>query len=199
MVRTTLPDGRRSGREPFPINCWPAASSVDSFWSATRPKPTPAPPRSKSVMAVLRLTVMELMSRLTIESPLLCLLCRRQPECNQLTAVTGTADRDDDVLLAVDHVRHGRTALGRRHVDGAHLSSCGFVVRAQHRATLARGCGRHARIAAHHQRPGDDRSGIARLSGARNREVLEVGVVLDVVRRFTARHLPQDFAFVLID
>src|SRR3989442_9716175 len=166
MVRTTLPGGRRSGRELLP-NSWPAASSADSVWSAMTPQPTP--PRSSRFMAVLRLTATEPMCRLNIESPFLYhRLLRRQPERNQLAAVSRPADRDDDILLAVEHVRHRRTALGGRHIDGATLPSGRFVERAQHRATLARRRGRHARIAAHHERLGDDCSGIARLSGARN-------------------------------
>src|SRR5437667_10377789 len=48
------------------------------------------------------------------------------------------ARRDDDVLLVVEHIRHRPTGLRRGHVDGADLGARGLVVRAQHRAPLAR-------------------------------------------------------------
>ncbi len=47
---------------------------------------------------------------------------RRSLNACELARVLRAADRDDQVLLAVQHVRHRRAALRRRHVDGADLA-----------------------------------------------------------------------------
>ena len=49
---------------------------------------------------------------------------------DQLRAV-GAADREDDVLPAVDHVGHGRSRLLLRHVHGSHICAGRLVVGAQ--------------------------------------------------------------------
>src|SRR5438034_535390 len=62
----------------------------------------------------------------------------RQSEREKFAAVIPAADGDDDVLLAVVHVGHRRSALGRRHVDGAEFRAVGLAVGAEHRATRTR-------------------------------------------------------------
>src|SRR5690242_14502196 len=93
-----------------------------------------------------------------------------QRERDEFTGVAAAADRYDDVLLAVDHVRHRRTALWRRHPDRTDLAARRFVPRTQHRAAWMVRRGRDLRIAHH-----DDRLGVhqadarnARLTGFRN-------------------------------
>src|SRR5262245_38273905 len=58
-----------------------------------------------------------------------------QPEGDDLAAITGAADRDDEVLLAVEHVRHRRAALRGGNVDRAHLFTGRLVERPQHGAS----------------------------------------------------------------
>src|SRR6266566_497177 len=55
------------------------------------------------------------------------LLRRRQAERNVLARVVNSTDGNDDVLLAIDRVGHGGTALRGWHPDRPHLFS-GFLV-----------------------------------------------------------------------
>src|SRR5437660_12094417 len=57
-----------------------------------------------------------------------------QPERNQLARVVAAADREHDILLPVEHVRHGRAGLPSRNINRADFLACGLVVGAQHRA-----------------------------------------------------------------
>src|SRR5262245_13407799 len=50
-------------------------------------------------------------------------LSSRQRERDVFPAVDAAADRDDDVLLAVDGVCHRRARLRRRHVDRPHFAT----------------------------------------------------------------------------
>src|ERR1700694_5209478 len=76
-------------------------------------------------------------------------------ERDVLARVAPAADRHDDVLLAVDHVGHRRSALWGWHESGAHLLAGRIVVRTQHRAARMLGRRRDLRIAHH-----DDRFGV---------------------------------------
>src|SRR5437867_11406614 len=57
-----------------------------------------------------------------------------QGERDVLTRIVAAADRDDDVLLAVDAIGHRRSALRRRDEHRADFFAGHLVVRAQHRA-----------------------------------------------------------------
>src|SRR6185295_19020830 len=101
-------------------------------------------------------------------------------EREKLRAIAWPADRDGQVLRAVQHVSHGRTGLWRRHVDRTDFLACRLVVGAQHRATALLGrC--EPTLAGNHQRPGDEDADSALPSRARNRHALERRMVLDVV------------------
>src|ERR1700676_2058948 len=52
----------------------------------------------------------------------------REPKGDEFSGVVPSADGNDDVLLAIHHVGHRRTALGRGRVDGTHLTTGGFIV-----------------------------------------------------------------------
>ena len=56
---------------------------------------------------------------------------RLSAEREQFAAVPRTADRHSDVLPAVQHVRHRRTGLRRRHEDGAGVLARRLVVGAE--------------------------------------------------------------------
>src|SRR6202521_1548640 len=75
---------------------------------------------------------------LTCERRLLLLIrrtrfVRGQAESDVFARVVAAADRDDDVLLAVDRIGHRRAALRRRHPDLADLRTGLLVVRMEHR------------------------------------------------------------------
>src|SRR6267143_3506420 len=78
----------------------------------------------------------------------------RQLERDELRRETLTADGDDNVLFAVQHICHRSAGLSGRHIYRAHFSAGRFVVGTQHRADLAgRSCERTA-LTRDDQRPG---------------------------------------------
>src|SRR5262245_35482963 len=77
-------------------------------------------------------------------------LRRGQPERNQLAWEILIADRNDDVLAPIEHVRHRRSGLWRGHVDGACILSGLLVVRTQHRAPTTVREGHHAAFTGDH-------------------------------------------------
>src|SRR5229473_5862493 len=81
-------------------------------------------------------------------------LRRRQTVRNIFPRIRAAAHRHHDVLLALHHIRHRRTALRRRHVHRADFLPGLLVVSAQHRAArMLRGRG-DLSIAGDHQRLG---------------------------------------------
>src|SRR5262245_16798428 len=83
-----------------------------------------------------------------------------------LSRVVSAADRDDEVLTAVlAFVGHRRSALRRRHPDGAHLLARVLVVGAQHRATRMIRGGCDSRVAKDDERLGDDQPDAALQAG----------------------------------
>ncbi len=125
---------------------------------------------------------------------------RRQRERNVLSRVRAAAYGHHDVLLAIHHVCHRRAALRGGQVDRAHLFSCGFIIRAQHRASWMLRCGCDLAIAGDHKRLGNKRADVIRgLACAGDIQPLERGMVADHIRCFAVRDLPDDFAFVQID
>ena len=56
------------------------------------------------------------------------------PEREELARVIAAADRHDDMLFAVQHVRDRRSRLRRRHVHRTEFVPVRLVVRPQHRA-----------------------------------------------------------------
>ena len=126
--------------------------------------------------------------------------CRvRQGERDVLARVDAAAHRDDDVLLAVGHVGHRRTALRGRHPDGADLGAVVLVVGAQHRAARTSRRRRHLRIAEHDERLGDHQADAAVLAGLRDVHPLQRRIGAHVVRRVAVRHLELQLALVEID
>src|SRR5438034_8263290 len=68
-----------------------------------------------------------------------------------LARIGAAADGDHDILLAVDHIGHGGSALRSGHPDGANLLAGLLVIGSQHCATgSSRGC-RDLRVT-HHNR-----------------------------------------------
>ena len=123
-----------------------------------------------------------------------------QPERDQLAAVVAAADRDHDVLPAVEHVGHRRPALRRRHVDRADLLAGRLVERAQHRAALPDGVG--PKLCS----PAMSSVFVTSVpdccpAGPHRWQVqaLERRVIADVVRRGAERHLPAEVAVVHVD
>ena len=102
------------------------------------------------------------------------------PTTNQLSAASapGTlritaaardrADRDDDVLLAVDAVGHRRPALRRGHQDCSNFLPRLLVVGAQHRSARVLGRRRHLHVAADDERLGDEQPDVAALPRLRD-------------------------------
>ena len=58
-----------------------------------------------------------------------------QTKREEFSRVVAPADRDDDVLLVVQHVGHGRSALRGRHPYRARVRAGRLVVRPKHRAS----------------------------------------------------------------
>src|ERR1700730_1419446 len=102
----------------------------------------------------------------------------RQRERDVLTRIVRAADGHDDVLLAVERVRHRRAALWRRHPHRAHLLAGLLVIRAKHRAATLVGIGDEAWIAQHDERFGHQLSHWSLLAGLRNVQALDRGMVL---------------------
>src|SRR5712692_9923361 len=121
-----------------------------------------------------------------------------QSERDQLTRIIAAADRNDDVLSAVEHVGHRRPALRRWKVDRADLVPGRLVVGTQHRSPPERGR-RVAALAGDEQRFRRKRPDDSALAGTRQDEAFERGVISDDVRRLTVRDLPADVALVEID
>src|SRR5271169_5622697 len=71
----------------------------------------------------------------------------RQRKRDVLARIRAPADRDDDVLLAVQHVGHRRAALRGRNEYRTDLLSVRLVVGPQHRAARMLRCRGHQRIA----------------------------------------------------
>jgi hypothetical protein len=57
----------------------------------------------------------------------------REFEREVLARIVATTNGDHDVLFAVQHVGHGRSALRRGHPHGAHLMAGNLIVCSQHR------------------------------------------------------------------
>src|SRR5262249_19088500 len=114
-------------------------------------------------------------------------------------AVSVASDGNNDVLLAVEHVRHRRTALLRRHVDRADFFTACLVVSAQHSASLAIRSREHTGLTSDQQRLGNESSDSARPARSRNVQTFQRWMILYVVRCFAMRNLPQDLAFVQIN
>ncbi len=64
-----------------------------------------------------------------------------QPEGQQLCRIVAAADRDHDVLMTVNLIRHRRPALGGWHVDCAGFRAGGLVISAQRRSARSRQSG----------------------------------------------------------
>src|SRR5258708_8781574 len=99
----------------------------------------------------------------------------RQAERDILARVAAAADGYDDVLLAIDRIRHRIAALRSRHEHGADLSSGRLVVGPQHRAARMLRRGGRRRVAHDHHRLGDDQAdaGGLRLAGPADPGTLE--------------------------
>src|ERR1700688_113585 len=79
---------------------------------------------------------------------------RGQAEGDVLARVVAAADRDDDVLLAVDRIGHRRAALWRWHPDLADLRTGLLVVRVEHRTARASRRRRELRVTCDDERRG---------------------------------------------
>src|SRR5437667_7920263 len=62
-----------------------------------------------------------------------------QPESEQLARIRSTADGYNNVLPAIEHVRHRGSALRCGHEHGARVFACCLVVCAEHGAALSGG------------------------------------------------------------
>jgi hypothetical protein len=107
------------------------------------------------------------------------------------------ADGEDDVLLAVEQVRHRRPGLFVRHFDGAEIRAGRLVVGASS-ATRAPGVvAVHAAFAGDDERLRRERADerAARLTETRReRHALQGRIAPDVIRRRAVRLLPEDLA-----
>ena len=112
-------------------------------------------------------------------------------------AVVATADRDDDVLLAVVHVGHRRSALRRRHVDRTDFlpSTLSYARSIAPRTPAEVVVTRRSRpprpaifVVSVPMMPG--------LPGTRDGHPFERRMVVHVVERLTVRDLPLDGALV---
>src|ERR1700675_4230104 len=79
---------------------------------------------------------------------------RGQAEGDVLARVVAAADRDDDVLLAVDRIGHRRAALWRWHPDLAALRPGLLGVRVEHRTARPSRRRRYLRVARDDERLG---------------------------------------------
>src|SRR5262249_41824618 len=118
-----------------------------------------------------------------------------QFERDVLARVTASAQRDDDVLLAFDRIRHRRSALRCGHPDRSDFLPARLVVRAKHRPTRVLWCRRHLRVAHDDKRLRDHQSdaGCSSLSGLRNVLAAKCRMIAHVVWCVAVRHLPHDF------
>src|SRR5258708_8470985 len=82
----------------------------------------------------------------------------RQAERDILARVAAAADGYDDVLLAIDRIRHRIAALRSRHDHGADLSSHRPVLRPHPGAARVLRRGGRRRVAHDHQRLGDNKA-----------------------------------------
>ena len=128
-----------------------------------------------------------------------CPCLGRQPERDQLAAVSGAADRHDDVLPAVQHVGHRRAGLRRGKIDRARLP-CPSPCRTRAASR------RERRSASGRNRP--RRKSRASLSSASRRRrdvrcagysILSAPVIANRVGRLAVRNLPENFALAEID
>src|SRR6185369_11525036 len=124
---------------------------------------------------------------------------RWQRERNILSRVSTAADRNDDVLLTVEHVSHRRSALWSREKDRADLFARRLVVGSKHRAARMIRSSRHLRISHDDQSLGDHQPNRPVLSGLWNIHSFEQRVIPHHVRRVTVWDLPGDLALIQID
>src|SRR5262245_49826564 len=124
----------------------------------------------------------------------------RQRERDQLSAVDA-AHGDDDVLLAVDHVGHRRSGLLVRHLDGADVGTGGLVIRAEQCDAVARFVTMNAAFAGDQQRLRRERSDerAAGLAKTGQRQALQGGMILDVIRRRAVRLLPCEITSLHVE
>src|SRR5438094_29033 len=118
---------------------------------------------------------------------------------NELGRKALTANSDDNVLLAVQHVGHGCARLACRHVHFALIFACRLVVCAQHGADFSVRCCECAALTGDHQSFRYKHAEDAGPSCSRKGFAFECRMILDVVRSFAVRNLPHDVAFVEID
>src|SRR5688500_7210627 len=122
-----------------------------------------------------------------------------QPECDELAAVIAAADRHDEVLPAIQHVRHRRPGLRGGHVDCAHFFPRRLVVGSQYGAAPAVGECKEAALARHDQALRRQRSDAPWTPRTRNVHAFERRVITNVVGRLAMRNLPHDLAPVEVD
>src|ERR1043166_6471238 len=123
----------------------------------------------------------------------------RQTERDVFARVVAAAHGDDDVLAAVDGIRHRRAALRRGQQDRTHFLARRLVVRAQHRASRMLGRCRDLGIAHDDQRLRDNGADSPVLAGLRNVQPVEQRTVAHDVRRVAMWNLPRDLAAIEID
>ena len=125
---------------------------------------------------------------------------RWQLERQELAGRCRAARRDHEILLTVQHIRHRRSGLRGRHIDGPHLRPGRLVVRTEHRTAHAGRRREKPRLARDHERLRDERANAAvRASGSRNCQTFQRRVVAHGVRRLSVGDLPDDLPFAEID
>src|ERR1043166_5895295 len=120
-------------------------------------------------------------------------------ECEELAAVPRTADREDEILLAVVQVGDRRSCLRRRHVHGADFLTGHLVVRPQHGAALSVRCRAEAAFTGDRQRLGDQDADASLPSRLGDRDAFQRRMILDVVGRFAMSNLPDERPLVHIE
>ena len=123
----------------------------------------------------------------------------RQPVGNVLAGKGSPANGNDDVLPAVEHVRHRRTALRRWHVDGTDFVAGRFVVGVKQSAGSVRGNRGGHGIAANHQRLCDERARVQAWPVRGIVSPLSAGLLRTASGVSPCADLPHEFACVQID
>src|ERR1700739_426387 len=104
------------------------------------------------------------------------LLRRRQTKSNVIARVVAATDGHDDVLLAINSVGHGRTALRGWHPDRSHLLTGLLIVGAQHSPARMVSRRRDLRVTHDDQSLGHHQPDIALLASLGNVQPLECRV-----------------------
>ncbi len=124
----------------------------------------------------------------------------RKRVANILAGIIAARNRDDDVLLAIDHIGHRRARLRRRQQHIADFLAGRLIIGAQRCAARMIRRGGDLTVARDHQVLGHQGADIeARLAGAGHVDALERRIVADRIGRVAMRDLPDDVTLVHVD